>query len=187
MDSCAIIRKTNDGVHSMTKGSSGAIEQPDLFDGEIVDRDTQEARAHTPRRAKKKCVFCEIANNQAAAFEVWRDDSFVAFLDKRPLFPGHVLMIPVVHVQTYDQLPLGLATEWVRLSQRTQLAAEKATNADGSLIIVNNVVSQSVPHLHLHLIPRSRKDGLRLWLGPRHPYTSDGEAESMANKIKNFL
>lgn len=169
----------------MVKGSSEAIEQPNLFDGEIVDRDTQEARAYTPRRAKKKCVFCEIVSNQAAAFEVWRDDSFVAFLDKRPLFHGHVLMVPTVHVQTYDQLPLELATEWVRLSQKIQLAVEKATNADGSLIIVNNVVSQSVPHLHLHLIPRSKKDGLRLWLGPRHPYTSDSEAESMANRIKD--
>lgn len=96
-----------------------------------------------------------------------RTDTLVAFLDRRPLFAGHTLLVPTVHVQTYAELPLELAHEWVDTSQRLERAVEAAMGADGSMILVNNVVSQSVPHLHLHVIPRTRGDGLRFWLGPR--------------------
>jgi histidine triad (HIT) family protein len=96
-------------------------------------------------------------------------------------------MVPTVHVQTYDELPVELAEPWVRTSQSLQRAVEAATDADGSLLIVNNVVSQSVPHLHLHLIPRHRADGLRFWLGPRHSYASPEEADAMAARIRAAL
>jgi len=164
--------------------ASQAAEQVDLFDFEFTDRDAQESRSHSPRGSRKPCIFCKIAAGSASAFEVHRDDSFVAFLDTRPVFSGHVLMIPTKHVQTYDQLPVDLAAEWLKISQRLQIATERGTKADGSLLIVNNVISQSVPHLHLHLIPRRKKDGLRLWLGPRKPYTSDDEAANVAHAIE---
>jgi histidine triad (HIT) family protein len=137
--------------------------------------------------AEKPCVFCQIIAGEAVADEVWRDDDIVAFLDTKPVFHGHVLMVPTVHIRTYDQLPASLAGHWLTTSQRLQLAVQRARQADGSLILMNNVVSQSVPHLHLHVIPRARKDGLRFWLGPRHPYASDAQAAETADQIRAEL
>jgi histidine triad (HIT) family protein len=137
--------------------------------------------------AVKPCVFCEIVAGRATAFEVLRTDEFVAFLDIRPLFAGHTLLVPTRHIPTYDLLPAELASEWVELSQRLQRAVQAATESEGSLMIVNNVVSQSVPHLHLHVIPRRKGDGLRFWLGPRRPYASDEAAERMAASIRQQL
>lgn len=134
-------------------------------------------------RGATGCAFCAIARGEAPAHEVHRDDELVAFLDTRPLFPGHTLLIPVRHVTTYDELPLDLAREWLDVSQRLQRAVESAMGSQGSLLIVNNVVSQSVPHLHLHVIPRTKGDGLRFWLGPRHPYGSDADAAATAARI----
>lgn len=133
------------------------------------------------------CVFCEIVAGRGSAFEVLRTDAVVGFLDTRPLFRGHVLLVPTVHVRTYAELPLELATEWVDASQRLERAVEQATESEGSLLIVNNVVSQSVPHLHLHVIPRRKGDGLRFWLGPRRPYGSDAEARELADRIRRAL
>lgn len=138
-------------------------------------------------RMAKPCVFCEIVAGRAPAFEVLRTERFVAFLDARPLFPGHVLLVPVQHVPTYELLPLELAGEWLELSQRLQRAVQAATESAGSLLLVNNVVSQSVPHLHLHVIPRRPGDGLRFWLGPRHPYADGAAAERMAGRIRARL
>jgi histidine triad (HIT) family protein len=101
---------------------------------------------------------------------VHRDDTCVAFLDHRPLFHGHTLLVPREHVVTFADLPEPALGPFVRTGQRLQRAVEAATGADGSLLLVNNVVSQSVPHLHLHVIPRRFKDGLRFWLGPRVRY-----------------
>ena len=133
------------------------------------------------------CVFCAIVEGETSATEVYRDDDFVAFLDAHPVFPGHVLMVPRRHVQTYDELPEDLAGPWLRASQALERAVESAMDADGSLLIVNNVVSQSVPHLHLHVIPRSKGDGLRFWLGPRHAYASPAEADAVAARIRAAL
>jgi histidine triad (HIT) family protein len=140
-----------------------------------------------PRSVGKPCVFCEIVAGRERAFEVLRTDELVAFLDTRPLFPGHVLLVPAPHVRTYAELPIQLAESWVRTSQRLERAVERAMDAEGSLMIVNNVVSQSVPHLHVHVIPRTKGDGLRFWLGPRHPYASDADAESVAARIRAEL
>ncbi|MGN6274268.1 MAG: HIT family protein [Protaetiibacter sp.] len=137
--------------------------------------------------ASKVCSFCEIVAQRVPAFEVLRTDDFVAFLDIRPLFAGHTLLVPTSHVATFDALPLELAHEWVELSQRLQRAVQSAMSSDGSLMLINNVVSQSVPHLHLHVIPRSRGDGLRFWLGPRHPYASEAAAERVAASIRAEL
>lgn len=143
--------------------------------------------AGVTRRVKPGCVFCAIVSREASAHVVCRSDDFVAFLDTRPLFPGHVLLIPATHVATYDELPRALAEGWVDVSQRLQRAVEHAMESQGSLLIVNNVVSQSVPHLHLHIIPRTKGDGLRFWLGPRHPYADADAAESTARRIREAL
>src|SRR5690606_27034776 len=104
-----------------------------------------------------------------------------------PLFAGHTLLVPTVHVRTYAELTLELAREWVDTSQRLERAVEAAMGADGSMILMNNVVSQSVPHLHLHVIPRTKGDGLRFWLGPRRPYKTDAEAQQTADRIRRAL
>lgn len=140
--------------------------------------------AYSARGSAKPCAFCAIVHGEAPADEVYRDDRFVAFLDAHPVFRGHVLMAPVEHLQTYDELPSSLASAWLSTSQRLQLAVESAMAAEGSLMIVNNVVSQSVLHLHLHVIPRSRGDGLRFWLGPRTKYAGAEDAAEVAARIR---
>ncbi len=139
------------------------------------------------RAESRPCVFCEIVAGRATAFEVLRTDAVVAFLDTRPLFSGHTLLVPTVHVRTFAELPLGLASEWVDALQRLERAVERACEADGSLLLVNNVVSQSVPHLHQHVIPRRTGDGLRFWLGPRRPYADEAAARAVADRIRAAL
>jgi histidine triad (HIT) family protein len=143
--------------------------------------------AFTERGSAKPCAFCAIVAGRASAHEVMRSNDFIAFLDTHPVFPGHVLMVPTRHMSTYDELPRELAQPWVDTSQTLQRAVEAAMEAEGTLLLVNNVVSQSVPHLHLHVIPRSRRDGLRLWLGPRHSYASPAEADAVAERIRVAL
>ncbi|QDZ15905.1 HIT family protein [Humibacter ginsenosidimutans] len=161
--------------------------KPEFTRGAYSPREASRADGDAENGRVAHCVFCAIAVGDSPAHEVFRDDDFVAFLDAHPVFHGHVLMVPTTHVQTYDELSEKLATPWLRLSQRLVRAVEGAMDADGSLLIVNNVVSQSVPHLHLHVIPRSRGDGLRFWLGPRHKYTSDAEANAIAARIRTAL
>jgi histidine triad (HIT) family protein len=131
----------------------------------------------------KACAFCAIARGEASAHEVYRDNQLVAFLDTKPLFHGHVLLVPTTHIRTYDQLPAALASRWLAVSQGLQRAVQSAMGSQGSLLIVNNIVSQTVPHLHLHVIPRTKGDGLRFWLGPRHPYADEAEADAVAARI----
>jgi histidine triad (HIT) family protein len=124
---------------------------------------------------------------ELAAAIVHTDDRTVAFLDHRPLFPGHVLLVPRKHVTTLADLPAAGVAYFFQLAQRLETAVERATGADGSLVLINNRVSQSVPHLHLHVIPRRFRDGLRFWLGPRRPYASAEEAEQTAARIRAVL
>ncbi len=135
----------------------------------------------------KPCAFCAIVAGDADASIVWRDDDLVGFLDIRPLFHGHVLLVPTTHVATYDELAPELVAHLAATTQVIQRAVESACGADGSMLLVNNVVSQSVPHLHQHVIPRRKGDGLRLWLGPRHPYADDAEREATAQRIRDAL
>jgi histidine triad (HIT) family protein len=132
-------------------------------------------------------TFCRIVAGDLAAATVHRDNRTVAFLDHRPLFPGHVLLVPVEHVTTLAELPPADVDYFFRVGQRLETAVERATGADGSLILINNRVSQSVPHLHLHVIPRRFRDGLRFWLGPRRPYASAEDAERTAAGIRDAL
>jgi histidine triad (HIT) family protein len=133
------------------------------------------------------CAFCAIICGASKATVVLETDQLIAFLDHRPLFPGHTLLVPKQHVVLLSDLPADEGPEFFRTAQRLERAVEDGVPADGSMILVNNVISQSVPHLHLHVIPRNRKDGLRLWLGPRQKYGPDAPAEEYAERIRAAL
>jgi histidine triad (HIT) family protein len=134
-----------------------------------------------------KCVFCAIIRGEVAAARIMETENLLAFLDHRPLFRGHTLLVPKEHMRLLSDLPAALTAEFLTSAQRLERAVEDGLGAAGSMILVNNVVSQSVPHLHLHVIPRNPKDGLRFWLGPRHPYDAEHPAEEYAAKIRSAL
>ena len=133
------------------------------------------------------CAFCAIIRGEQQAVIVLEDERLVAFLDHRPLFRGHVLLAPKQHVQLLSDLPADEVPWFFGTVQRLERAVEDGLAADGSMILVNNVVSQSVPHLHLHVIPRNRRDGLRFWLGPRQRYDDEHPAQAYAEKIRAAL
>ena len=137
--------------------------------------------------AETNCVFCAIIRGEKDAFRILETERLLAFLDHRPLFRGHTLLAPKTHVRLLSDLPAGLAAEFLITTQRLERAVEDGLGAAGTMILVNNVVSQSVPHLHLHVIPRNKGDGLRFWLGPRHPYDDAHPAEAYAEKIRAAL
>jgi histidine triad (HIT) family protein len=140
-----------------------------------------------PGAAEQTCVFCKIIRGEIPAIRVLETEHLLAFLDHRPLFRGHTLLAPKVHMRLLSDLPAGEAAGFLITTQRLERAVEDGLGVAGSMILVNNVVSQSVPHLHLHVIPRNPKDGLRFWLGPRHPYDDAHPAEEYAAKIRAAL
>ena len=111
----------------------------------------------------------------------------VGFLDVRPVFKGHVLLVPREHHETFADLPSGLLGPLFEQVQRMSGAVVSALEADGSFIAMNNVVSQSVPHLHVHVVPRRRKDGLRGFFWPRTRYADDAEARAYADRLQTAL
>ena len=135
----------------------------------------------------KPCAFCAIIAGDAPADVVHTGERTMAFLDRSPVFHGHVLLVPRTHVTTLADLPADELPGFMSLAQRLESAVESAMAAPGSLVMVNNVISQSVPHLHLHVIPRRPKDGLRFFLGPRHPYGSPDESAEVARSIAAAL
>lgn len=140
-----------------------------------------------PPRREKRCTFCAIIAGDLTATVIHDDPHTLAFLDHRPLFRGHTLVVPKVHLQLLSDLPPDRVPDFFLLAQRLERAVENGLSADGSMILINNVISQSVPHLHLHVIPRRHKDGLRFWLGPRQQYTPEHPAETYADKIRAAL
>ena len=140
-----------------------------------------------PYTADPKCGFCAVLRGEEKVTLIHENDRLMSFLDHRPLFHGHVLLIPKIHVLLMSELPADRVQEFFMEAQRLERAVEAGLEADGSMILINNVVSQSVPHLHLHVIPRNKKDGLRFWLGPRHPYNAEHPAELYADKIRRAL
>src|ERR1700730_17439368 len=133
------------------------------------------------------CAFCAIIRGEQQAVTVLETERLIAFLDHRPLFRGHTLLVPKQHVVLLSDLPAGQVPEFFGTAQRLERGVEDGLGAAGSMILINNVVSQSVPHLHLHVIPRNPKDGLRLWLGPRHPYDAERPADEYAARIRAAL
>ncbi|MDX6284686.1 MAG: histidine triad family protein [Frankiales bacterium] len=134
-------------------------------------------------RTPKPCTFCAIVTGETPAHVVVDEPHAVAFLDSHPLFLGHVLVVPREHVVTLKDLPGEEVEPFFRTVQRLDRAVESALGADGSMVLNNNIVSQSVLHLHVHVIPRNKGDGLRFWLGPRTKYTDDAQAADYARRI----
>jgi histidine triad (HIT) family protein len=133
------------------------------------------------------CLFCAIAAGSVAAEIVLESEDIVAFLDTRPVFKGHVLLVPRKHVATLPDLPDDLALPFVAAARRLATAMVAGLGAQGSFVCANNVVSQSVPHLHLHVIPRTKGDGLRGFLWPRVPYDSPQEMAEYAARLRSVL
>jgi histidine triad (HIT) family protein len=133
------------------------------------------------------CIFCEIASGALASHVVHADGRAVAFLDKSPLQFGHVLVIPRQHVVTLSDLPAEHLRDYFALVQRMCGAVERAMEAEGTFVAANNKVSQSVPHLHFHVVPRSKGDGLKGFFWPRKKYASDEQMAEVAERIKAKL
>jgi histidine triad (HIT) family protein len=133
------------------------------------------------------CNFCRIAAGELAAHVIHEEPSRLAFLDHRPLFPGHVLVIPRAHVPTLADLPEADLGPLFALVRRIGGALESELGAEGTFVAVNNKVSQSVPHLHIHVVPRRKGDGLRGFFWPRRPYASDAEAAAVARLLSTAL
>jgi histidine triad (HIT) family protein len=132
------------------------------------------------------CLFCSIAAGEIEADMVLETEDLVAFLDKRPVFKGHVLLVPRQHIVTLSDLPAQLRDPFLAAAQQLSAAVVDALGAQGSFVAMNNVVSQSVPHLHLHVVPRTKGDGLRGFFWPRGKY-ADGEAPEYAARLRAAL
>ncbi len=135
----------------------------------------------------KDCEFCQIVEGKIPRYMVFEDQVSLGFLDDRPLFPGHVLLIPRQHHETLADLPVELVEPLfgnVRLLAR---AVEEAMEAQGTFVAINNRVSQSVPHLHVHVVPRRQKDGLRGFFWPRNPYKDDKHMEEVQKALQTAI
>jgi histidine triad (HIT) family protein len=135
------------------------------------------------------CVFCAIVRGEVPAEIVLDEPAGVAFLDRRPLLSGHVLLVPRAHVATLPNLPVADVGPLFALAQRLTRAVPRATGGEGAFVAVNNVVSQSVPHLHIHVVPRRTDDRLfsRNLAWTRHPYRDEDELRQMAAAIRTAL
>lgn len=132
------------------------------------------------------CVFCAIVSG-APAHRVWEEDGWLAFLDVRPLFPGHTLVVPRQHVETLTDLGTSDVGSFFTGVQRIASAVEAGTGAAGTFVAVNNKVSQSVPHLHVHVVPRTKGDGLKGFFWPRRRYADDADAAAQAARIATWV
>ncbi|MCK6210919.1 HIT family protein [Georgenia sp. EYE_87] len=133
------------------------------------------------------CPFCAVVDGDNPARTVLETDDVVAFLDVRPVFKGHTLLVPRRHVVTLPDLPADLLSPYLAATQRLAAAMVDGLGAQGSFVAMNNVVSQSVAHLHTHVVPRTKGDGLRGFFWPRTTYADDGEAEAYAARLREAL
>jgi histidine triad (HIT) family protein len=135
----------------------------------------------------RPCVFCAIVAGETPATVVLDDADFLAFLDVRPVFPGHVLLVPKVHHETLVDLPEDDVGPLFLRARRLAGAVERGLGAGGTFVAVNNRVSQSVPHLHVHVVPRTKGDGLRGFFWPRTKYGSEDEMADVAGRVRAAL
>ena len=133
------------------------------------------------------CIFCQIASGTLAAPLVFEDEVSLAFFDHRPIFPGHTLLIPKQHYETLADLPEALIKPIFTNAQLLTRAIEAALQAEGTFVAINNRVSQSVPHLHVHIVPRRRKDGLRGFFWPRQAYKDPDEMENIRKNLSETV
>jgi histidine triad (HIT) family protein len=137
--------------------------------------------------ADETCRFCQIIAGAEAAHVVFEDERTLAFLDNRPLFPGHSLLVPRDHHETLAALPEDLIGPLFANVRLLSIAVPNATGKPGSFVALNNVVSQSVPHLHVHVVPRRPKDGLRGFFWPRTKYSSEEEMRETAERVRRAV
>lgn len=130
------------------------------------------------------CLFCQIVAGDVASYTVLDETNVVAFLDTRPVFKGHTLVVPRGHVDTLLDLSAELGPAFLDAVQRVAAAMSDALGAQGTFVAVNNVVSQSVPHLHCHVVPRTKGDGLRGFFWPRTRYVDEAEAKGYADHLR---
>jgi histidine triad (HIT) family protein len=133
------------------------------------------------------CVFCQIRDGERSGHVVLDEPEVLGLLDHRPLFPGHTLLLPRTHVATLAELPDGAATALWSAGRRVAAALRPALDARGAFLALNDEVSQSVPHVHLHVVPRRPRDGLRGFFWPRTRYADQSEAESVAAAVREAL
>jgi len=133
------------------------------------------------------CLFCALVDGSQTAAVVLDDAVVVAFLDHRPVFKGHVLVVPKAHVETLADLQDDAVGPFFERVQRIAVAVQEGLEADGSFVAMNNVVSQSVPHLHVHVVPRRFKDGLRGFFWPRQKYADEAEMSDYAARLRAVL
>jgi histidine triad (HIT) family protein len=139
--------------------------------------------------AEDNCLFCRIVSGEVPATIVYEDDDSVAFLDHRPLFHGHTLLVPRAHVETLGELPVSQVGPFFKTAQLLSVAVQAGLDAEGTFVAMNNRVSQSVPHLHVHVVPRRKGDGLKGFFWPRTKYKNEDEMlavkKLIASKIKH--
>jgi histidine triad (HIT) family protein len=133
------------------------------------------------------CRFCQIATGDEPSHVVFEDEHMLAFLDNRPLFPGHSLLVPRDHYETLADLPDELVGPLFASARLLSVAVPKAMRKPGSFVAMNNVVSQSVPHLHIHVVPRKPKDGLRGFFWPRTKYDSEDQMREVAERVRRAV
>ena len=137
--------------------------------------------------ANPSCLFCSVVSGELAVRIVFEDDVSMAFLDHRPVFPGHCLLIPKEHFKTLADLPADLIEPFFKNVQLLAKAVEAGLLADGTFVAMNNKVSQSVPHFHVHVVPRRRKDGLRGFFWPRNKYETEAAADLAQSAIREAI
>ncbi len=135
-------------------------------------------------RSDDTCIFCKIARSELPAYVVYHGDNLIAFLDDRPLFPGHLLLCPTEHYETLLDLPPAMSGPAMAMTKLLARAVESALDAEGTFIAVNNRVSQTVPHLHIHIVPRRQRDGLKGFFWPRQKYRDDAAREAVRDAIE---
>jgi len=140
-----------------------------------------------PTVTKPDCPFCKIVRSETQSYNVFEDDITLAFLDKRPLFPGHCLLIPKSHFETLIDLPALLVSPLFQNVQLLAHAIEKGLQAEGTFVAINNRISQNVPHLHIHIVPRHTKDGLKGFFWPRQHYKDEATILSIQSTLRSTI
>ncbi len=137
--------------------------------------------------APDSCLFCQLIDGDRERHVVWENEDTLTFLDRRPLFRGHCLVVPKAHYATLLDLPQELLAPLFSMAQLVARALERGLGAEGSFVAVNNRMSQSVPHLHIHVVPRRHKDGLKGFFWPRHPYPDDATVLQTQHALRKAI
>ena len=140
-----------------------------------------------PAKETADCAFCQIVRHEREAEIVFEDEISVAFLDHRPLFPGHCLLIAKGHFHTLTDLPAEIVGPLFLNAQLLSKTVQKVMKAEGTFVAINNIVSQSVPHFHIHIVPRRKGDGLRGFFWPRHAYKSPEEMAAVQRALASHV